>query len=193
MPKGLHDLLVSPVLADLGDEPTYAERIAKKEPYATFVNWVRTAGDARVALGKAAEYFRRGYQAADDVSTLAGARSQAKSLLDQGNKYAMKVYAELPPGTNTILDIQTRVKVAEALKEAVSDLKSVNELLDIKLDLGGALSESFETVFVKYPSKILGAAGRGFWSEAWPFLAAAGVLTIGFVALRKKIMPGVFT
>lgn len=96
---------------------------------------IATVGQGRAALGEAARLLNQGYGRLGDIPTMGGTRDEARSLLDQGNEYAQRIYRSLsdaPSAQSQQLDLTLRRQVQAALKGAASSLKLVEESAGMK-------------------------------------------------------------
>jgi len=156
----------------------YAEQ---KPRIATMAAQITTCGEGRAVLGRASEILSQGYDRLPDITSSDGsifslnddgARASAKSLLDQANDYAQRVYWAIPSGNlNAPLDATLKNQVAAALQSALRALSTVETVAAYDYwDFGEALST------------VLGTVGSTAGSVTAP--VASGILTLIWTAIK---------
>lgn len=165
---------------------------------------ISTVGQARAAIGHATDVLSQGYGQLANVTDLAGLDDAAKSLLDQSNAYATKVYGMLETddaSQTRALTLTERLRAAEVVRECSEATASVIDATKVEF-----LSwDDFVTGFLTVVSAVGGAAGavlelggKGIavlvWSfvrQAWPVLVAVVVVLVLLLYVRRRGLAAV--
>jgi len=156
----------------------YAEQ---KPRIATIAAQINTCGEGRAVLGRTTELLSQGYDRLPDITSSDGsifsfnedgARASAKSLLDQANDYAQRVYASIPSGNlDAPLAPAIKNQVAAALQSALRALSTVETAAEVDYwDYFGSLSE------------VLSDVGSAAGSVTAPI--SSGLLTLIWTAIK---------
>lgn len=156
----------------------YAEQ---KPKIATIAAQITNCGEGRAVLGRAAELLSQGYDRLPDVTSSDGsifsfnedgARASAKSLLDQANDYAQRVYGSIPSSNlDAPLAPALKNQVAAALQSALRALSTVEEVANVDYwDFFGSLTE------------VLGNVGSAAGSVTAPI--SSGIFTLLWTAIK---------
>lgn len=167
---------------------------------AGLVEKVRSGDQARLLLGEATKRLNsEGYAVIGSVTSTAGVRDAARSLLDAANARAQKVFGELPAGGKDLQLIQ-RQKVAQILTQIGEAIQGVQDAA-VKPGLVetyvGALQTVVTTVAAtagKAAATIAKTAGQAAAAAVFPLVpvllaVGGGLLVIGGIvyAVRKKV------
>jgi hypothetical protein len=167
---------------------------------------IATLSDARQTLGKAAELLHTAYDAlanaslyvldaggvdeSDDTVTL---RAAEKSLLDQANAYAQKIYGLVNIGDGPI-DQHTQEQVVAALKLAKEAFEHVqSDLADpsLQIDFTSVVMASVDlaTSGVTTIAKAVGAGAAQAFVSLW-YIAIPGTALLGWYAWNRISKKG---
>lgn len=162
--------------------------VEKKARVATIAAQISTVGEGRAVLGEAARLLSQGYDRLGDIpagfTDESSARESARSLLDQANDYAQRIYNSIPPvNLDTSLDPTLKNQVAAALQSALRALSTVETVADETYwDFGASLSQVLSGVGSaagSVTSPISSGILSLVWTAikgAWPLLVVGGIL-----------------
>lgn len=178
----------------------YAEQ---KPKIATIAAQITTCGEGRALLGRTSEILAQGYDRLPDITSSDGsifslnedgARASAKSLLDQANDYAQRVYREIPSSDlGAPLSPILKNQVAAALQSALRALSTVETVAEVDYwDFFGSLTEVLGTVGSAAGSVTAPISSGIFtliWTAikgAWPLLLVGAVLVFLYGKARSS-------
>ncbi len=158
---------------------------------------VQTIGQARAALGATTRVLSDGYAKLDSLTSVAGVRDSARSLLDQNNAYAARIYAtwnDDPELQDEDISILKCTQVAACLEMARSNVRLIEDIAKEDLwSFASILEEAIKAVaaagnglaqIIKIPL----AFGAGMLQGLWPILLVVGFGFIIFFWARGRAL-----
>jgi hypothetical protein len=161
---------------------------------------VQTVGQARAALGKAADLLREGYDRAEEIGSsgnfltsntieffmTSDTREAARARLDVVNAYATGIYATLPTAETAqgnLLEFLQSQRTALALSQAQGALKDIETAAAIDYwNIAEILTDAIEFAAkwvgqgVQAVTNAVGRAAVAFTFAAWPTLLIVGAV-----------------
>jgi hypothetical protein len=173
-------------MAIFGDKHSRLELIASQ---------IDTSGEARAVIGAATKQLQKGYELLadlpggndDDGDNVRGA---ARSLLDQANEYAGRIYGQFPALTLSAPISETqRLHVANILRSSLRAVDLVADAAKVDYwDFTGAI----EAVLGSTVSPLLDAGKQGLFAvvlaalkSLWPVLLVLAILLVIAARVRR--------
>lgn len=163
-----------------------------------------TVALGRALIGNATTVLASGYAQLGDVTSLAGLQAQAKSLLDQCNTYAARIYAGMPAddaSQGNALTLTQRLQVAEVVRECSEATAGVIDATSIEFISWDDFVAGFKTVAETVGAaagKALALGGKGaltliwaFVRSAWPVLLVVLAVVVLLLYLQKRGLSAV--
>lgn len=164
---------------------------------------VTTIGAVRAAMGAVTLTLSQGYAQLDQISTIAGEKDAARSLLDTVNKSAQilyGIYNDDPDLQDEDISTGHAVSAAHIIYEANDALKSIEQAAGENLwDIATIVDNALSLIGAKVGSTIQGvtnavaAGATAFAFAAWPtllLLAAAGAIYVYRGPILKALAKG---
>lgn len=157
---------------------------------------IDTIAQVRAAMGAVTVTLAEGYSKLDEITSIAGVKDAARSLLDTVNKSAgilYNIYNDDPDLQDEEISTYHAHIAGVIISEANDALTSVEKAADFSFwDIAAIVDQALATVGAAVGSTLQGitnaiaAGGSAFFTAAWPTLAIIGAaLAVGLYLYHK--------
>jgi hypothetical protein len=173
-----------------------------KAAIASIATQVQSVGQARATLGVVTQVLADGYARLPSLTTTADVQASAKSLLDQNNAYAQKIYAVFntddPAVQDEDISVYNATRIAACMEMARSNVRLIEDIAAQDIWNLAQLFKDAIAAAIAIAKTAANAAvqiikvpltfGAAMLQGLWPYILLAGFGIVIFFWVRKRAL-----